>query len=46
MGRLQFGAKDKLGASLPTAEKQTAKVILKELLLSMDVYNDCQAVYE
>lgn len=41
-----FGAKDKLGASLPTPEKETAKLILKERLLTMDVYNECLAVYE
>lgn len=41
-----FGAKDKLGASLPTPEKEAAKLILKERLLNMEVYNECRAVYE
>lgn len=40
-----FGAKDKLGASLPTKEKEEAKSFLKEKLASTSVYQDCLKVF-
>ena len=44
-GKTGFGAKDKLGASLPTKEKEEAKNVLKEKLASLSNYNECLKVY-
>lgn len=40
-----FGAKDKLGASLPTKEKEDAKTVLKDQLKALEVYDKCLRVF-
>jgi hypothetical protein len=40
-----FGAKDKLGASLPTREKEKAKNILKDKLENKNIFEKCKKVF-